>query len=158
MTDYLVVQGSLVVVCRKGVLITGKPGCGKSMAIINLALTGSEVVCDELVKIHRSKDNVIIGEPVKSPAMIEVRGLGIFRLDDLFPGAIRQSSVIDFAVELDTYDASRDLGRTEADFFQTDFLGVMIPHFRAPVAHGVNTHVLIEVIARAYSQNGLKQN
>jgi serine kinase of HPr protein (carbohydrate metabolism regulator) len=155
MTQYSVIQGSLVIVRHTGVLITGRPGTGKSMAAINLALNGAVVVCDELVRIHKSDDGTIVGEPVKSPALIEVRGLGIFRLQDLFPTATAEHCAIDVVVELDRYDADLDVGRTEPETDHVDFFGTSVPRFRAPIAIGVRADTLVEMIVRIFKTNGM---
>lgn len=155
MTQYSVIQGSLVIVRHTGVLITGMPGTGKSMAAINLGIRGAVVVCDELVRIHKTDDGIIVGEPVNSPALIEVRGLGIFRLKDLFPTGTAERCAIDVVVELDRYDADVDLGRTEPETGHADFFGMSVPRFRAPIANGVGADTLVEMIVRIVRSNGM---
>ncbi len=154
MTDYSIIRGSLVIVANTGVLITGEPGVGKSAAAINLALKGFCIVCDELVRIHRSAEGKIIGEAVKCPAQIEVRGLGIFLLDDLFPELLRSESGIDIIVELANFDGSLDLGRVTPEIDLVELMGISVPRFRTPVTAGLAAHSLIELAVRLNRKSG----
>lgn len=151
MTDTCVVGGSLVVIDCAGILITGKPGAGKSMAALNLALKGYGIVSDELVRVCRSVRGSIVGEPFEKPAKIEVRGLGVFILEDLFPNSLLQRSDISLVAELAEFDPCRDLGRIDPQMDEIEILGEAIPRFRVPVANGTQASSLIEILSRFHT-------
>ncbi len=141
-----VIQASLVIVASTGVLITGKSGVGKSMATLELGLRGHQVVCDELVKVHISCNETVVGEPVDRNPMIEVRGLGVFSLRDLLPDVLRQSSEIALVIELAEFEEARDLGRITPEMDQLELLGVTLPRYRVPVASGFSPSLLVEIL------------
>ena len=158
MEDACTIRGSLVIVARTGVLITGNSGAGKSIALLELGLKGHGVVCDELVRIRRSDSGLVIGEPVDRIPLIEVRGLGIFRLSDLAPEVLQPSSEIGLVVELAEFEPDRDLGRTDPEMDEFDLLGVSIPRFRVPVATGVSPGLLIEILVRLHIKKCKEQS
>ena len=158
MEDVCTIQGSLVVVANTGILITGRPGAGKSIATLDLGLKGHGVVCDELVRLNRSDSGVLSGEPVDCIPLIEVRGLGIFRLADLVPEVLQPSSEIGLVVELTEFEPGRDLGRTDPEMDEFDLLGVSIPRFRVPVATGVSPGLLIEILVRLHIKKCKEQS
>ncbi len=154
MTDTCVITGSLVVIGHTGVLITGRPGAGKSMAVVELALRGCGIVCDELVRIHRSPGNSIVGESFAMPPKIEIRGLGVFIIADIFPEALQGNAEISLVVELKEFDPARDLGRITPEVDQIDLLGIAIPRYRVSVTCGASASSLIQTIVRFYARSG----
>ncbi len=153
-----VIQGSLAIVANTGVLITGKPGVGKSLAMLELGLKGHGVVCDELVRLHRPCNEILVGEPVDRVPMIEVRGLGVFRLQDLMPEVLQQSSEIELVVELAGFEQDRDLGRIAPEMDQFELLGGTVPRYRVPLASGVSPGLLIEILVRFQRHSSKEQS
>jgi HPr kinase/phosphorylase len=70
------VHGSCASRSGEGVLLIGPPGAGKSDLLLRLLGRGFDLVADDRVEI----DNGIGRAPPSLEGLLEVRGLGIFRL------------------------------------------------------------------------------
>lgn len=154
MANSVKINGVLVSVHGIGILIRGRSGSGKSLAALNLMRAGHRLVSDDLVEVVAGPNGKPIGRSVEQDARIEVRGLGIYRAASLFRGGTLPSATIDFVVELDSYDPSRDAGRTgpmrgTAKVLNSDLLSV-----RVPVPVGTDPALLIEMLARLYKESG----
>jgi HPr kinase/phosphorylase len=80
---------------------------------------------------------------------MEVRGLGVINIRDLFGiAATRSSKRIEFVVQLDRWDPSKEYDRLGLDDSQYELLGLRVPLVRMPVAPGRNLAILVEVAAR----------
>lgn len=154
MTQHTTVQGSLVAVHDVGVLIRGASGSGKSLTALNLVGRGHQFVADELVRVTLGPAGKLVGEPLEEEVRIEIRGLGIFKVEALFPGAVRASTPIDFVVHLDAYDPSRDSGRVVPEMSQTSILGHHLETVRLPLPQRMDPAVVIELLARLFKEIG----
>jgi HPr kinase/phosphorylase len=150
------IQGVLVSVDGVGVLIRGSAGSGKSMAALNLMRRGHHLVADDLVEIiQHAPKGALVGRAVEEHVRMEVRGLGIFVAETLFPQGTLPDAKIDFVVELDAYDAARDLGRTFPETGKLRILDTDLLTVRVPVSSGMDPALLIEVLVRAFKQNSM---
>ncbi|MFA4839096.1 MAG: HPr(Ser) kinase/phosphatase [Candidatus Neomarinimicrobiota bacterium] len=157
MMDYLdwhlapstVVHGSLVDVYGVGILLTGRSGIGKSEIALDLVERGQRLVADDLVKIIRRADNVIIGTGMENNEhLLEIRGLGIVDVKSVFGiRAIRQQKRVEVLVELLDWDENSVYERVGTTQKNTKILGVAAPHIRLPIYPGKNITVIAEVIA-----------
>jgi HPr kinase/phosphorylase len=80
---------------------------------------------------------------------MEIRGLGLINVQDLFGVAsTRSSKRVELVVQLERWEHGREYDRLGLDenFYET--LGVRIPMIRMPVAPGRNVAILVEVAAR----------
>ncbi len=148
------IQAVLVVVLGVGVLIRGRPGSGKSMAALNLMRQGHKLVADDLVKVALESNGELWGSAVEKNTRIEIRGLGIFKAETLFPQATAPSARIDLVIDLEQYDPESDAGRTAPVTCTTDFLGASILTVRAPIALGQDASIIIEVLAKRFKESG----
>jgi len=148
-------QGVLVSIDGIGVLIRGPAGSGKSLAALNLLRQGHHLVADDLVEIFPDPSGeALVGRSVEEHFRIEVRGLGLFIAEVLFPHGTRPSTRIDFVVDLDGYDPARDLGRTSPETGKLRVMDIDLLTVRVPVASGMDPALLVDVLARAFKQNG----
>jgi HPr kinase/phosphorylase len=76
MTD-LCLHATSIVLNEGGVLISGKPGSGKSSLALQLIDRGATLVSDDQTIITSSKDQLILSPPSSLKGLIEVRGVGI---------------------------------------------------------------------------------
>ncbi len=87
------VSGTCVSIDGHGVLLRGPSGCGKSDLALRLISDGASLIADDYTEIE-ARDNRLIGwAPAAIRGMLEVRGLGILRIDPL--DDVELSAVID---------------------------------------------------------------
>jgi HPr kinase/phosphorylase len=152
--DYLAaretVHGVLMDVLGLGVLLIGESGIGKSECALDLVTRGHRLVSDDSVEVRRRAESVIIGtSPGRTRYFMEIRGLGLINIRDLFGvAATRSSKRVEFVVELQRWDTARDYDRLGLDDAHHDLLGLQIPKVTMPVAPGRSVAILVEVAAR----------
>jgi HPr kinase/phosphorylase len=80
---------------------------------------------------------------------MEIRGLGLINVQDLFGVAsTRTSKRIELVVQLERWEHGREYDRLGLDTSYYELLGTRIPMIRMPVAPGRNVAILVEVAAR----------
>ena len=75
------VHASCVDLEGAGVLIRGPSGSGKSDLALRLIDGGAALVADDRVELRCEGDRLIASAPVAIAGMIEIRGLGVIRMD-----------------------------------------------------------------------------
>ncbi len=144
------IHGVLVDVLGIGVLILGKSGIGKSETALELIMRGHRLVADDLVEVRRFSGDVLVGwasELIKHH--MEVRGLGIININDMFGvAAVRDDKKIQLVLELVRWDESETPERLGLDEMTYPILDVQVPMLRLPVSPGRNVSSLVEVAAR----------
>lgn len=142
-------HGVLVDVLGVGVLLIGPGGIGKSECALDLVQRGHRLVADDLVDLVRS-GNTIVGR--SSPLIkhhMEIRGLGIVNVQDLFGiAAVRDRKRVEMVIEFFTWKVGEKLDALGLEENRYDILGVELPHVRLPVLPGKNLSVIVEVAAR----------
>lgn len=81
MTKTALVHASAVAIDGRAVLLRGPPGAGKSDLALRLIDGGARLVADDQAELYRAADHVLISAPGVIAGLIEVRGIGILRLD-----------------------------------------------------------------------------
>jgi HPr kinase/phosphorylase len=144
------IHGVLVDVLGLGVLLAGDSGIGKSECALDLVCRGHRLVADDTVEVRRRAESIIIGScPDLTRHHMEVRGLGLINIRDLFGVAsTRTSKRIELVVQLERWDEGLEYDRLGLDEEHLDLLGLKIPLIRMPVAPGRNLATLVEVAAR----------
>ncbi len=143
-------HGVLVDVFEVGILLLGQSGIGKSEVALELVMRGHKLVADDVVECDFRPPGMVFAEPAELLRHhIEVRGLGILNIRDLFGvTAIRERKRIDLVVRLETsqedshFDRLGQRGRTHA------ILDVPLPEVVIPVRPGRNVSDIIEIAAR----------
>jgi HPr kinase/phosphorylase len=132
-----------------GTLIIGKSGIGKSETALELVKRGHLLVADDRVDIYEASKGSIIGyAPQITQQLIEVRGIGIVNVVEMFgAGAFRQDKKIRLVVELESWDNNKHydrLGNTPdiVTYFDTE-----LPKLTIPVLPGRNVATLVETAA-----------
>ena len=145
-----VIHGVLMDLLGLGVLIVGESGIGKSECALDLVVRGHRLVADDAVEVRRRAETAVVGTcPELTRHHMEVRGLGVINIRDLFGVAsTRTSKRVELVVQLERWDPSREYDRLGLDESFYDLLGLNVPLIRMPVAPGRNLAILVEVAAR----------
>jgi HPr kinase/phosphorylase len=145
-----VIHGVLMDILGLGVLIVGDSGIGKSECALDLVVRGHRLVADDTVEIHRRGEKDVIGTcPELTRHHMEVRGLGVINIRDLFGVAsTRVNKRLELVVQLERWDQNREYDRVGLDDNYYDLIGVRLPLVRMPVAPGRSVAILVEVAVR----------
>jgi HPr kinase/phosphorylase len=144
-----VVHGVLLDVYGLGVLLLGDSGVGKSECAIDLVVRGHRLVSDDVVEIRKRGDLLVGTGPELTRYHMELRGVGIINVKDLFGVAsVRMTKFVEFVIKLDPWKAGKKYDRLGLDEAGYEILGMTLPYVEMPVGPGRNLSVLIEVAAR----------
>ncbi len=145
----LTVHGVLVDVYGVGLLLIGQGSIGKSETALDLIVRGHRLVSDDVVEIRRRGDGITGSPPKLLQYHMELRGLGIINIKDLFGVvATRARMDVDLVVELEHWKADGAYDRLGLDEQTISILGVPVPYLLFPVALGRNITILLEVAVR----------
>jgi HPr kinase/phosphorylase len=133
-----------------GVLVVGESGIGKSECALDLVVRGHRLVADDAVELRARADAFLMGTcPELTRHHMEIRGLGLINVQDLFGVAsTRTSKRVELVVQLERWEHGREYDRLGVDDNFYELLGIRIPMIRMPVAPGRNVAILVEVAAR----------
>jgi HPr kinase/phosphorylase len=143
-------HGVLLDILGLGVLLIGESGIGKSECGLELIGRGHRLVSDDIVDVRRRAESVIIGtSPGLTRYHMEVRGIGLINVKDLFGVAsTRSSKRVELVVQFERWDPTREYERLGLDETYFEILGVPISTVQMPVAPGRNLAILVEVAVR----------
>ena len=146
----ITVHGVLLDVHRRGVLILGKSGIGKSECAIDLIIQGSKLIADDVVEIRKIGSHALVGVgPDNIKYLLEVRGIGIVNIEDLFgTTCVMEKRQIDMVVELHQWDSETVYDRLGIDTRTYSILDVELPYIVLPVSPGRNMASVIDVAVR----------
>jgi HPr kinase/phosphorylase len=144
-----VIHGVLVDINGLGVLLLGDSGVGKSECALDLVVRGHRLISDDVVEIRRRREVLIGTGPELTRYHMELRGLGIVNVKDLFGvAAVRMNKFVEYVIKLDPWKAEKRYERMGLDEKSYEILGIDLPYVEMPVGPGRNLSVLIEVAAR----------
>jgi HPr kinase/phosphorylase len=145
-----IVHGVLMDILGLGVLVIGESGIGKSECALDLVVRGHRLVADDAVELRCRAQSFVLGAcPDLTRHHIEIRGLGLINVQDLFGVAsTRTSKRVELVVQLERWEHGREYDRLGIDDAYYELLGIRIPLIRMPVAPGRNVAILVEVAAR----------
>ena len=112
-------SGTCVAVDGRGVLLRGPSGAGKSDLALRLIDGGAELVADDRVALVSGAGGLTASAPPALRGLLEVRGLGIFRLP--YRARVQVSLVADLV---------DDLGERLPAPHRTSILGHSLPAIR----------------------------
>jgi HPr kinase/phosphorylase len=150
LADRTTMHAVLMDVLGLGVLIAGESGIGKSECALDLIHRGHRLVADDTVEVRRRQETILIGTcPELTRHHMELRGLGVINVKDLFGiASTRSSKRVELVVQLERWVPTREYERLGLDDEFYEILGLRVPLIRMPVAPGRNIAILVEVAAR----------
>ncbi len=145
------VHGSLLDINGVGVLLTGSSGMGKSETAIELINRGHRIIADDAVIVKKVRNELVGSAPDKIKHFIEVRGLGIIDVQDMYGvGAVLDSEDIDLVIHLDNDANLAEYDRLGTTDNTCEILGESRPQINVPVLAGRNLAVIVEVATRNF--------
>jgi HPr kinase/phosphorylase len=145
----VVIHGVLLDIYGLGVLLLGESGIGKSECALDLVVRGHRLISDDVVEMRRRKEVLVGTGPELTRYHMELRGVGIINVKDLFGvAAVRMNKYVEYVIKLDPWKADKRYDRLGLDERSYEILGVELPYVEMPVGPGRNLSVLIEVAAR----------
>lgn len=141
-------HGVLMNILGMGVLVTGASGIGKSELAIELISRGHSLVADDMVDFKREGERVVGSCPDILQDLLEVRGLGIVNVRDLYgAAAIRKERTLRLIINLASIPV-QNLDRVHGARSEHEILGIQIPEIMLPVTVGRNLALLVETAVR----------
>jgi len=121
----------------------------QSVPLMTSGQSGHRLVSDDVVEIKRKGDILVGTGPELTRYHMELRGVGIVSVKDLFGvAAVRFKKYVEYVIRLDPWKDSKRYDRLGLDEGTHEILGVDLPYAELPVGPGRNLSVLIEVAAR----------
>jgi len=154
LSDSASVHGVLVSVFGSGVLILGRSGIGKSACALELLDRGHTLIADDAVDLESADSTLIGNAPPALFGSLEVRGLGIVDVRQMFGEASALDRCeIDLCIEFrDSTDENPD--RTESGVHSFSLLGVGVPRISFVVNGSQSLSVLVETAVRYITRDG----
>jgi HPr kinase/phosphorylase len=143
-------HGVLVDVFGIGLLLLGKSGIGKSECALELVLRGHRLVADDVVKCDWRPPGMVFGGPADLLRHhIEVRGLGVLNIKDLFGvTSVSERKRIDVVIRLAEWNDKDDYDRLGVEEKHHTILGQPIRMLTVPVRPGRDMGSILEIAAR----------
>ena len=154
------IHGVLVDIYGEGVLITGESGIGKSEAALELVKRGHRLVTDDVVELRKVSDDTLVGSaPEMLKHLIELRGIGVVNVKELFgASSVKDTQTIDLVVRLEDWNRDKAYDRLGLEENYTEYLGNKIVCHNIPIRPGRNLAVICEAAAVNHRQKKMGYN
>jgi HPr kinase/phosphorylase len=144
MTDRLLLHATAVAIDGRALLLRGASGSGKSDLALRLIDAGARLVADDQSELYRQGDRVIVRAPATIAGLLEVRGIGILRLDALSEAPV--ALIVDLV-------PAENLERLPARQTET-ILGLALP-LVAVMPFDASAAAKLRLALRAFTEPGL---
>ena len=145
-------NGVLMDIMGQGIMLTGASGIGKSETALEMVNKGYQLIADDIIEFYIDSNDDLVGRsnPIIKNLM-EVRGLGIININDIFgASAVLEEKELNLVIHLEKWDAKKKYDRLGEDSSYSKILGLDIPLITLPVAPGRNLSTIIEVAVRNF--------
>jgi HPr kinase/phosphorylase len=116
-TNTILVHATAIAIEDAAILLRGPPGAGKSDLALRLIDGGARLVADDQAELRRVEDQILVSAPAVIAGLIEIRGVGILRIDPIAAAPL--------ALLIDLVPSAEVERFPEARF--EDILGLSIP-------------------------------
>lgn len=145
------VHGVFVEFHGVGVLMKGESGIGKSETAVELIMKGAKLIADDVIELERRGEVIYGRSPQITRHFIEIRGLGIINVKELFGiSSVKDEDRVDLVIEFVRMKKGRKVERLGLEPRSINILGVNLPFHSIPVMPGRNLSALVEVAVRNY--------
>lgn len=147
----ITLHGVLLGMYGVGVLLLGESGIGKSECALDLITRGYRLISDDAVIVKKIGDVLEGSSPGLTRGHLEIRGLGILNIRDLFGvSATGSSKSIDLCIEFKRWDKMADVDRLGLETEVEEIFGIKLRKFVLPVSSGRNLTTLVETAVRMH--------
>jgi len=147
----ITMHGVLMEMYGIGVLMLGESGIGKSECALDLISRGHRLISDDSIIIKKIGGRLIGASPELTREHLEIRGLGIINVRDLFGvSAIGKPKQIELVIEIEKWNAAARIERLGLDRHEREIFDVKITKFVLPVTAGRNLSTLIETAVKVH--------
>lgn len=154
------IHGVMLDINGVGVLLKGQSFVGKSETALELIKRGHALVCDDSVELVRKEDGGVLAvSPKLTERLMEIRGLGIIDVVDLFGvKAFRNKKQVKLVVELVRYIEGMKIDRLGLEQEYETIFDIEIPKVKIYVMPGRNLATLVEVAAMNWKLKSFGKN
>ena len=133
-------HASCISINHHGILIKGPPGSGKSDLALRLIKKGGRLVADDRVIVKYHNNILLASPPILLVGLIEVRGIGIIKLD------FQKSCTISLVINLVKNESLPRLPRRQNfEIFGVNLPLIHLPAFEASSVAKVHLALGIEI-------------
>jgi HPr kinase/phosphorylase len=143
-TNPILVHATAIAIEGGAILLRGPSGSGKSDLGLRLIDGGARLVADDQAELRRAGDHILVSAPAVIAGLIEVRGVGILRVDALDTAPL--ALLVDLV-------PSAEVARLPDTRFE-EVLGLTIP-LLALAAFEVSAAAKLRLARRAFPAPGL---
>jgi HPr kinase/phosphorylase len=140
--------GVMLEVLGEGVLLQGSTGVGKSDLALGLIDRGHTLVADDLVEFDVEQDKLLGRAPAGMEGFIEIRGLGVINLVELYGVHVMSDNVpLSLVLQLENQPVDTDdrLMPVESPW---QLAHIKVPAWRLPYAHQRYLPLIVETAVR----------
>lgn len=136
-----------------GVLFLGPSGIGKSECALELVSRGHRLVADDVVCLKAHEGQLVGEAPELIRHMMEIRGLGLLHIPDLYGAeSVRDSGAVELVMRFERWRQGAEYERVGLERPFEEFVGVKRPCLLLPVRPAGSMATLVEVAARDHRQ------
>lgn len=147
----ITLHGVLIGMYGLGIYLQGESGIGKSECALDLITRGHRLISDDALIVKKIGDALEGMAPELTYEHLEIRGLGIINIRDLFGvSSVGKQINIDLCIELRRWDELKEIERLGLEIQEEEIFGVKIPKFILPVSSGRNISTLVETAVRLH--------
>jgi HPr kinase/phosphorylase len=142
-------HGVLLSIFGKGVLLQGPSGVGKSECALCLIDRGHQLIADDTPLFSKSDSHLIGSCPANIAHLLEIRGLGIVDIQQLFGDkAVLKQTILDLIIQITPSENVNQARIVAPELDSKVILGISIPNLTLPLIFSKNMAILIETAVR----------